>query len=566
MAKSFGETLKRFWWAIVLLAAGLFLAYTFIRYPLKTTLSRLAHMDPDSCRIVLWHWGKEAEIADENARTLLLDSLDGELKRRAVGDWIMKTAGGDWVLKLSDGEREVQLILYPGHSTDIGTQPFIKYGHYEYEADKLMSYEKLNWLFEDAVSSAEAPGSLPAVEVVHERISMFEAARYQYLSVNGFVLCYDYSGQDWSGEKGESLGMTEGKGPTWVAESLPAYMPPDRSDRSYILVEKDGVLQIYAAGSIAGRYGEGSGDKYTFGQVLDLLGEDDASEARRITIEEVPGWPDYYESRVITKEKDIRNLVEAFLEMPNVSQGEYNAHTAVTGEANYLEGAADPGIGHLRERTFTVQFSSGNRYKLKLDPVSGYISITGYMSVSGEPSNWGTYKVSPELCDQLIELAGIDMDVEKLLALSEEHVAATEAYRAIERRFITVQKGVQDGGYYAGAWPSGTDVDVWLTDAATEEDVAAIRKTANYDKVIFHKARYTYKELGDTSGQIRRDAEAGLLPFVVSNMMLIKENRVAVEISENTPENLRKLMEYVPDGNPAMLHVQIYEPLPLLGE
>ena len=566
MAKSFGKTLKRFWWTVVLLAAGLFLAYTFIRYPLKTTLSGLAHMDPDSCRIVLWHWGKEAEIADENARTLLLDSLDGKLKRRAVGDWIMKTAGGDWVLKLSDGEREVQLILYPGHSTDIGTQPFIKYGHYEYAVERMISYEKLNWLFEDAVSSAEAPGSLPAVEVVHERISMFEAARYQYLSVNGFVLCYDYSGQDWSGEKGESLGMTEGKGPTWVAESLPAYMPPDRSDRSYILVEKDGALQIYAAGSIAGRYGEGGGDKYTFGQVLDLLGEDDASEARRITIEEVPGWPDYYESRVITKEKDIRNLVEAFLEMPNVSQGEYNAHTAVTGEANYLEGAADPGIGHLRERTFTVQFSSGNRYKLKLDPVSGYISITGYMSVSGEPSNWGTYKVSPELCDQLIELAGIDMDVEKLLALSEEHVAATEAYRAIERRFITVQKGVQDGGYYAGAWPSGTDVDVWLTDAATEEDVAAIRKTANYDKVIFHKARYTYKELGDTSGQIRRDAEAGLLPFVVSNMMLIKENRVAVEISENTPENLRKLMEYVPDGNPAMLHVQIYEPLPLLGE
>ena len=556
MAKSFGKTLKRFWWAIVLLAAGLFLAYTFIRYPLKTTLSRLAHMDPDSCRIVLWHWGKEAEIADENARTLLLDSLDGELKRRAVGDWIMKTAGGDWVLKLSDGEREVQLILYPGHSTDIATQPFIKYGHYEYAVERMISYEKLNWIFEDAAASAKGSGSLPAVEVSHERLSMYEAARYQYLSVDGIVITYVYKGQNWDGAKGEPLGMTEAKGSTWTAESLPAYRLPNRSDYTYVLVEQEGALRLYTAQAFAEEYGSYDGPR-TFGLVLNLFGADEASDVTRVTIEEVPGWASLTDKIEIRQTDDIEKLIGEFRELRAVSWGDYNIRTAATGVANYLEGTADPGVGRLRERTFTIYLSTGHKLKIKFDPVSGYMTCDG----------WGVYEVPEELRDRLIELAGIEMDVEKLRALGDESAAATEAFRKIDRRFITYQKGVQDGGYYAGASQRGTDVEVWLTDAATEEDIAAIKAAAGYDKIVFRQARYTYSELGNTSGRISKDAEAGLLPFVVNNRMNFwTENRVLVEISENTPENLRKLMEYVPDGNPAMLHVMIYEPLPLLVE
>ena len=158
------------------------------------------------------------------------------------------------------------------------------------------------------------------------------------------------------------------------------------------------------------------------------------------------------------------------------------------------------------------------------------------------------------------------MNTEVLCALGDKRAAAAKAFRAVDRMYIT-SKGLQDGGYYAGATQRGTDVEVWLTDAATEEDIAAIKAAAGYDKIVFRQARYTYSELGNTSGRISKDAEAGLLPFVVNNRMNFwTENRVLVEISENTPENLRKLMEYVPDGNPAMLHVMIYEPLPLLVE
>ena len=556
MAKSFGKNLKKSWWWILLLLAGAFLTYTLIRYPMKATLFDLTRMNLGNCRITLWHWGQEAEITDDNARRELMQSLEGEFRRHIAGDWIMKSAGGDWMLKLSDGKRETQMVLYPAFSADAGRQPVIKYGHYEYDADNLISYEKLNWIFEDAAASAKGSGSLPAVEVSHERLSMYEAARYQYLSVDGIVITYVYKGQNWDGAKGEPLGMTEAKGSTWTAESLPAYRLPNRSDYTYVLVEQEGALRLYTAQAFAEEYGSYDGPR-TFGLVLNLFGADEASDVTRVTIEEVPGWASLTDKIEIRQTDDIEKLIGEFRELRAVSWGDYNIRTAATGVANYLEGTADPGVGRLRERTFTIYLSTGHKLKIKFDPVSGYMTCDG----------WGVYEVPEELRDRLIELAGIEMDVEKLRALGDESAAATEAFRKIDRRFITYQKGVQDGGYYAGATQRGTDVEVWLTDAATEEDIAAIKAAAGYDKIVFRQARYTYSELGNTSGRISKDAEAGLLPFVVNNRMNFwTENRVLVEISENTPENLRKLMEYVPDGNPAMLHVMIYEPLPLLVE
>ena len=63
----------------LLVLAVLFILYTLIRYPLRSTVPRLIHMDPAKCELKLWRWGKEAVIKDEEARQKLLHSLEGKI-------------------------------------------------------------------------------------------------------------------------------------------------------------------------------------------------------------------------------------------------------------------------------------------------------------------------------------------------------------------------------------------------------------------------------------------------------------------------------------------------------
>ncbi|MBQ5960833.1 MAG: hypothetical protein IJL53_09265 [Firmicutes bacterium] len=130
----------------LLVLAVLFILYTLIRYPLRSTVPRLIHMDPAKCELKLWRWGKEAVIKDEEARQKLLHSLEGKIERKLVGDWIMHTSGPDWALILSDGQKQVGLGLRPSAYYSI------YFGHYEYTANNMVSYTELKRMFEKALN------------------------------------------------------------------------------------------------------------------------------------------------------------------------------------------------------------------------------------------------------------------------------------------------------------------------------------------------------------------------------------------------------------------------------
>ena len=99
-------------------------------------------MDVEVCRLSLWHWGREIQITDEKSKMDLKKALDGTLKRRLTGDWLMKSGGSDWVLKISDGKKQLQISIYPG------SYQKIKYRHYDYTLEKPVSVDVLKAIFD----------------------------------------------------------------------------------------------------------------------------------------------------------------------------------------------------------------------------------------------------------------------------------------------------------------------------------------------------------------------------------------------------------------------------------
>ena len=385
---------------------------------------------------------------------------------------------------------------------------------------------------------------LPVVEVTHERVSMSEAADWQFISIGGMVIRYQCSGQDWEETKGSFIGQTESVGPRWTAESRLAYLLPGRSDYTYILIEKGDTEQIYVCDGIE------IGKEGYFGQVWDLLGIGNIYNITEITL--TPGISGFSDSVAIQQSDTIKAVMELFRKMPRRSLEEYEEQVAKRGTAKNLECAAYPEIGALRDRIIRIQIDSGYKTELQFDPICGYIVSSG-----------GYYEVPSELYGRLIDLGQIEMDEATLCDLGDKYKAAQRALKAINRMFLTA-KGIQDEGYFAAAYTEGIELVVLIRDTATEEDIQTIQKAAAYDRITFLKAKYTAGELSNICGRIRRDRENGLLPFVAGEIVLLKDNRISVEITENTAENLRKLMEYVPNGDPDALRVILYEPLPLI--
>ncbi len=111
--------------ALILLLVG----YNLIRYPLKAPLSSIIGMDAEQCELQVVHYGKTTPIQDESIKHELFKSLEGNLSRSFVGDWIMKTSGPEWTLALSNGNKEVRIGIDPGLNGGI---PRIFYEHYYY--------------------------------------------------------------------------------------------------------------------------------------------------------------------------------------------------------------------------------------------------------------------------------------------------------------------------------------------------------------------------------------------------------------------------------------------------